>query len=396
MKHKILLSPFFVYALAFTSILLLYQIGWSDFYPELNGFLIYFMAITIFISLIFAIIQSKNLVIPTENIKLSPGFIKKSLIIIFLGYSLDFLYESTIPLLRTFSDSDYSYEDFSGIPTVHVILATFNIFFSMIMFSYYMSYKSKKNFFLFVLTMIPYVLLLNRGAFMIVFCAVIFIYLSKIKSINVKNIFKSLAILGVILYLFGVVGNIRQKQTKNEKTYLLRIGGATDEFLESGIPAEFYWSYIYMISPVGNLQNLIDEKRDDFNTDNFGFFISTELFPDFISKRVSSVMGYDEIIEKDLGSRYLVTINLNAPTTYFRPYLQLGSGGMILIFIVIMFSAWIYPKILKRSSPYYMISIASLNSIILLSTFNNMWYNVGTILLWPLIFDFFGKVKFKS
>ncbi|MCJ8497155.1 oligosaccharide repeat unit polymerase [Chryseobacterium salipaludis] len=395
MKHKILLSPFFVYAFSFTSILLLYQIGWSDFYPELHGFLMYFIICTVIISLIYALVQSKNLHIPTEKITFKRGFIKKSIVFLLIGYSLDFIYESTVPLLRTFSDASYSYDDFKGVPTLHAVLATFNMFFSIAMFLHYTSYKTKKNFFIFIASMLPYVLILNRGAFMIVFCAVIFIYLSKIKSINFKSVLKAISILAVILYLFGVIGNVRQKQTKTDNTYLLRVGGATDRFLESGVPAEFYWSYIYMISPMGNLQNLIDKKKDDFDTENFGFFVATELFPDFISKRISSALEYDKIVEKDLSSRYLVTISLNAPTTYFRPYFELGSGGMIIVFAVIMVSAFIYPKLIENSSPYYMISLASLNSIILLSMFNNMWYNAGTILLWPLIFNYFYTHKIK-
>lgn len=63
---------------------------------------------------------------------------------------------------------------------------------------------------------------MNRGAFMIVFTAIIFIYLAKTKSINIKNILKSAAILGIVLYFFGVIGNIRQTQTKNRKNLFFK------------------------------------------------------------------------------------------------------------------------------------------------------------------------------
>ena len=141
------------------------------------------------------------------------------------------------------------------------------------------------------------------------------IYLAKTKSINIKNILKSAAILGIVLYFFGVIGNIRQTQTKTEKTYFLRIAGATDKFLESGVPQEFYWSYIYLISPIGNLQNIVDHKADVFDTKNIGFFTATELLPDFISKRVSSIFDYDEIIKKDLIDR---------PRAAVRPHIRRG------------------------------------------------------------------------
>jgi glycosyltransferase involved in cell wall biosynthesis len=216
------------------------------------------------------------------------------------------------------------------------------------------------------------------------------------KSINIKNILKSAAILGIVLYFFGVIGNIRQTQTKTEKTYVLRIAGATDKFLESGVPQEFYWSYIYLISPIGNLQNIVDHKADIFDTKNIGFFTATELLPDFISKRVSSIFDYDEIINKDLGSRYLVTINLNAPTVYYNSYLNLGSAGMYIMYFIMMMAAVFYPKILNRiNNPYYLSAVASLNSILFLSMFNNMWFNIGTVLLWPIILDVFRRLRFS-
>jgi hypothetical protein len=236
---------------------------------------------------------------------------------------------------------------------------------------------------------------MNRGAFMIVFSAIIFIYLMKLETIKMNNLLKGIGIIAFVLYMFGVVGNIRQEQSKDDKEYLLRIGGASDSFIESGVPAEFYWSYIYIISPVGNLQNLINEKEDSFDAGKIGQFLSTELFPDFISKRLVSLLGYQEIIDRGESSNYFVTPILNAPTVYFSSFFLLGTTGLIVMFIVILISALFYPLLVSGSSNYHLSSIAMLNSIILLSTFNNMWYATGTILLWPVIFSFVSRLKLK-
>ena len=396
MKYKILYMPCFVYSIAFSFILILYQIGWSDLYPELHGFLLFFLLGTCVISFILALIQSKTLELPISDIKLSEKFIKRSLIFIITGNFLEFAYERTIPIISTLINPNFDYHDYNGIPTFHVILSTFNIFFCILLFDYFLSTKNRKHLYNFILTLFFFVLIMNRGAFMIVFTAIIFIYLAKTKSINIKNILKSAAILGIVLYFFGVIGNIRQTQTKTEKTYVLRIAGATDKFLESGVPQEFYWSYIYLISPIGNLQNIVDHKADVFDTKNIGFFTATELLPDFISKRVSSIFDYDEIINKDLGSRYLVTINLNAPTVYYNSYLNLGSAGMYIMYFIMMMAAVFYPKILNRiNNPYYLSAVAALNSILFLSMFNNMWFNIGTVLLWPIILDVFRRLRFS-
>lgn len=395
MNHKILYFPCFVYVISFGSLLLLYQIGWSDLFPKLDGFLLYFLIGTIVLSLILTFLQKRILSINVNDVNLKPLFVKRALYFIGIGYLLDFLYESSIPIVKTFFVSSYSYIDFNGIPTFHPMLGTFNIFFSILMADRYLANRNRSFFFQFILTLIPFVLIMNRGAFMIVFAAAIFLYLMRLKSLNFKSIIMSITVIGFVLYFFGVVGNIRAEQTKDDKEFLLRVAGATDSFIDSGVPVEFYWSYIYIISPMGNLQNLIIEKEDQFNIHNVGLFTTTQLFPDFMSKRLVSLFGYDEVLEKEDPSTYLVTPLLNAPTVYYGSYLLLGSIGLAVMYVVIMFSALIYPFLIKRNSKYYLTAIASLNAIILLSTFNNMWYAVGIILFWPIIFSVIDRVKLK-
>ncbi|UPZ16063.1 O-antigen polymerase [Flavobacterium humidisoli] len=393
MNHKILYLPCFVYVISFSSLLLLYQIGWSDLFPKLSGFLLGFLFITILLAFLLTFLQKKTLKINVNNVDLSPLFIKKALYFIAIGYSLDFLYEFTIPIVKTFLVSSYSYDEFKGIPTLHSILGTFNIFLSILLADRYLAIKNRKAFFQFLLTLIPYVLIMNRGAFMIVFSAFVFLYLIRLKKINFISVFRSLGIVLLVLYLFGVVGNIRAEQTKDDKEYLLRVAGATDSFLDSGVPVEFYWSYIYIISPMGNLQNIILEKEDHFEISNIGIFATTQLFPDFISKRLVAIFGYEDEIEAFDPSYYLVTPLLNAPTVYYGSYLALGSFGLIFMYVVIMISSLVYPLLIKKDSKYYLTALASLNSIILLATFNNMWYAVGTILLWPIIFSVADRIK---
>ncbi|MBF4492902.1 oligosaccharide repeat unit polymerase [Flavobacterium sp. MR2016-29] len=395
MKHKILYLPSFVYAVSFASILLLYKIGWSDLYPELNGFLMYFLIGTIILSFVLSLIQKRIMQVKINDIELKSSFIKRSMYFIIIGYSLEFLYESSIPIVSTVLNPSYGYDDFNGIPTFHVILGTFNIFFSILMFTYYLTDKKRKKLFHFIITLVPYILILNRGAFMIVFSAMIFLFLMRMKSINLKTILLPIVTLLIVLYFFGVIGNIRQEQTKDDKEYLLRVAGATDSFINSDVPSEFYWSYIYLISPLGNLQNLTDEKEDEFNINNVGIFASTQLFPDFMSKRLVSIFGYDEISLRANFSYYFVTPLLNAPTVFFVAYFLLGSTGMLIMYVMMMLSAFIYPYLVKRNSNYYLAAIASLNSILLLSTFNNMWYATGTVLLWPIIFCQIERIKFR-
>ena len=364
-------------------------------FPKFNTYLFGFLGSTIILSFILSFFQKKRIQINNNEVDLEPLFVNRSLCFIAIGNVLEFLYSSGIPIIQTIANPSYSYRDFTGIPTFHVILGTFNVFFSILMFNYYLTNKSKKKLFQFIATLLPYILVLNRGAFMIVFAAMIFLFLMRLKSISFRAILKPFLLLGIVLYFFGVIGNVRQEQTKDDKEYLLRVAGATDSFIYSGVPHEFYWSYIYLISPMGNLQNLVIMKEDTFDVNNIGLFTTTQLFPDFISKRISSLLGYEDILESNESVIYYVTPLLNAPTVYFASYFLLGTIGLVLMYLAIMFSALVYPYLIKRESKYYATSIASLNALILLSTFNNMWYAMGTILLWPVIFEFISRLKIR-
>ncbi len=78
----------------------------------------------------------------------------------------------------------------------------------------------------------------------------------------------------VLLYFFGVLGNYRMvKSSSNE--YFMEVAEATDSFRNSRIPKEYFWSYIYISSPLANLQNNINENRPE--QIRVKDFISTEL-----------------------------------------------------------------------------------------------------------------------
>ncbi len=395
MKHKILYIPTFVYSISYSIFILFYIIGWTNLYPNLSWNLGVFLLSTVLLSGVLSLYQKQKIRIQKSKINLSPSFIKYGFLFIAIGTILDFIYERSVPLITTFINPSYSYSDFNGVPTLHVLVATFNIFFSIIMFDYYYMNKSKKNFILFIQTLLPSILMMNRGAFMVIFCALIFIFLMRLPKLNIKKIFFTTLMIISVLYMFGVMGNIRQQQTKEEKEYLLRVGGATNSFINSPIPSEFYWSYIYIASPIGNLQNIINNKSDKFEEENLGIFTVSQLFPDFISNRLVDINDYKIKAKTSDAFNYLVTPLLNAPTTYYMPYYFLGIVGMIIMYLCLTLASFVYPLLIKNNSPFYIASIAALNSIILLSTFNNMWFNIGTVLIWPLVLNFFSRLNFK-
>lgn len=392
MKTRWFTNPIWVYSWIWIFVMLVYNLGWSNYYDNLSLKLVSFFVVTFFLSILGGYtleITKKNKFkkIQTSNYNLI------MLLFLWFGYILEFLYSGGIPLLLVLRGSFGNYKDFTGIPTFHVILASFTIFLGVYFFHQFISAKNNKKLILFlILSVLPNLLVLNRGAIMITLIACLIIYLMKQYIVRIYKIIKIALGILVVLYLFGQVGNMRNELSADNKEYILSLGGATDEFIYGNVPFEYYWGYLYIASPLGNLDNLVsnyDPKFDIHNVPNLMF----EFTPDFISNRLRIMFNNGEI--EDI-SNYLVVESLNAPTVYFRSYFLLGWIGIWSMFFFSMFSVICYLFILPTSGKYYLTGLGILTSIIILNTFGNMWVSSGTVLIWPLMFSLFDKIKFKN
>jgi hypothetical protein len=392
MKTKWFTNPIWVYSWIWILVMLVYNLRWSNYYNNLSLKLIYFFVITFFFSFLGGYIleiskKNKFKEIPVSNYNLT------LLLFLWVGYILEFLYSGGIPLLLVLKGSFGNYKDFTGIPTFHVILASYTIFLGVYFFHQFISTKTNKKLLLFlILAVLPNLLVINRGAVIITLIACLIIYLMKQYIVKIAKIIKIVLGILVVLFLFGNLGNLRNELSADNKEYILSLGGATDEFISGNVPFEYYWGYLYIASPLGNLDNLVnnyDPKFDIHNVPNLMF----EFTPDFISNRLRLMFNDGQI--EDI-SNYLVVESLNAPTVYFRSYFLLGWLGMWSMFSFSMFSVFFYLFILPSSGKYYLTGLGILSSIIILNTFGNMWISSGTVLIWPLIFSLFDKIKIKN
>ncbi|WP_278020423.1 O-antigen polymerase [Flavobacterium ginsengisoli] len=392
MKTRWFTNPIWVYSWIWIFVMLVYNLRWSNYYNNLSVKLISFFCITFFLSFIGGYIleitkKNKFKEIPVSYYNLT------MLLFLWVGYILEFLYSGGVPLLLVLKGSFGNYKDFTGIPTFHVILASYTIFLGVYFFHQFVSTKTNKKLLMFlILAVFPNLLVLNRGAIMITLIACLIIYLMKQNIVKITKMIKIVLGVLVVLFLFGQLGNVRNELSADNKEYILSLGGATDEFISGNVPFEYYWGYLYIASPLGNLDNLVnnyDPKFDIHNVPNLMF----EFTPDFISNRLRLIFNDGEI--EDI-SNYLVVESLNAPTVYFRSYFLLGWIGMWSMYFFSMFSVICYLFILPTSGKYYLTGLGILSSIIILNTFGNMWISSGTVLIWPLIFSLFDKIKIKN
>ncbi|MCO5947242.1 O-antigen polymerase [Mucilaginibacter flavidus] len=391
MNTKWLTNPFFVYSLSFLLVFSIYQLRWSDRYPPLSAGLIVFLFATFIISFFLAFVHEKHKINEFSKIEISKKRITV-LILVYMGFVLEFIYFGGVPILSAISNPDFNYKDFTGIPTFHVILGTFSLFYSVYLFHQYISADNDFwGLILFLISIFPNILVVNRGAIIIIIFACFVIYLMKIQRLRLKKIGLIIFSIAALIYAFGIIGNLRYSASKEDKEYILRIGGASDEFIQGDVPFEYYWGYLYIATPIGNMQNIINKKESRFVTGNVSSFIAGELFPDFISKRLVTMLGVEDF--SDDASKYFVIEVLNAPTVYYRSYYLLGWTGAVLMFVYSIAIMLFYPYLIPRSSKYFITGWACLVSIVLLNIFSNMWYASGTLLIWPLIANLFTRIR---
>lgn len=388
---RILTNPFTLYGVSILITLIIFELKWSQYYDHIGIQLLCFYIITTVISFVLSftpIIKRKNIFKPIKVDRKN----KIYFYIIFLGYLFEFAYCKSIPIITVTIGGVGNYRDFTGIPTFHVLLFCLSLFWAIYVFVQFQSQPKNRILKRYVLfSYVPYILLLNRGAIMTLLICSLFIYLLRIKKLDIRKLMYFCVFTILFFLMFGIAGNARDSAFQKDDTYILRLGGATEEFKNSSIPKSLFWGYLYIASPVGNVQNAVEHAEISETTiDDLKDLIVCCFLPDFMSKKLQD--GNEEVL--NTNSRFLVTPILNAPSLYFLPYLIYGWFGMILAFIYSILMIYVYAKIVPLKSKYFLVGWSMMLSTIVLNNFNNMWYFNGILMLmFVCAIEFISEIK---
>jgi hypothetical protein len=246
----------------------------------------------------------------------------------------------------------------------------------------------------------------NRGMLTLIIasCASVFIF-TKLNGVLSYKTLVVLSLVGIIfLYAFGIFGNIRSNKQRDvsnrylNSDYIMMVGDASDNFRDSYIPKPFFWGYIYISSPLANLQETMNyDYENGINSNSILKFINSSIIPDFISKRIDAMAG----LEYEAPKR--ITPELTVSTLYSPAYLELGWLGMVLLYLFFMTVVIIYRVLLDEGSSFFISGIAILNTITMFNFFNNMFVFTGLSfqLVYPIILGilyergYFKKLKIR-
>lgn len=384
------INPLYLYAISLIVALGAYFLHWSDYYNlSLTTDLLTFIFASSFISIVLG---KSSLYKRKCNFEPIAKSNKNKIVATFIavGFIAEFIYCGNIPFIDVIIKGIGGYRDFTGIPTIHVVLCNLNLFWGIYIFAQYVSNRNDKELKRYIFFHYAVLILtLNRGALVQLLFSNIFIYLLHLRNLKIKHIFYTCIAIVLFFLAFGIFGNARQANSQGDgSSYILQLGGATDDFVNSGIPKPLFWGYLYVATPIGNLQSVINNSTPDVSSENFLALNIENCLPNFISNRFQSKDVFPSGTLR--SNHYLVIETFNAPSVYFNPYLRLGWYGILWMFVFMIAIVFLYVILIPRKSKYFFVGWAGLCTITTLNTFNNMWYYDGGLTL--IMITFFAVI----
>jgi hypothetical protein len=362
-----LINPFAAYAAGFLLALSVYSLEYSDLYPPLQTPLKWFLLSTCGICCVLAIRLRGN----TLGLKFEPERLRTQSLIflaIMTGFIAELAWNGEVPLLAIASGADAVTARDYGIPVLHVAFAGFCYFYAVYWFDLYLMGQGRIFLFFSLSATSTSVLAFSRGAVIVTLIAITGVYLQR-RGFSRRLLLILAALFGAMLWGFGFLGDIRTHGASGE-SIILSVGDASDKFLHSNIPTEFFWPYLYTSSPLANLQlNVTDRVAPDSPE----LYVFLELLPDFISKR---------LVSEDTTASFsplLITQQLTVCTMYGRSFVLLGWAGLCISFLYFVAVCSICLRVLKHSK-YFVATTGILCALAFLGIFDNMLVVSGGIM----------------
>lgn len=317
MTARLSLNPFFWLILLFGVVLLLYPLGYSALYEPLCEELLLFLLLVLSLSVLFGALYLRLPEKGEEERRPLP--VKETLFFLSAGYAIEFCYAGHIPLAEELLGSSYTYMDFRGIPTFHVLLVTFSLYFAVRLFSEFLGAgKAERRSLFWALVFLFFLMatLYNRGLMLMAGFSCGCLFLAKGK----RGKLLLLPAGGAALYLFGLFGNLRSGSAWNDISYLSEVAKLDLSGYPAFLPKEFLWSYVYFVSPLGNLNHYLIHGSAEPNLNKLFLCV----LPDALTKR----LGFSREIP-------LVTPYLNVSTGFAAAFRYGSYGGMLFFFLAL-------------------------------------------------------------
>jgi hypothetical protein len=384
-------NPFYVYIATFGTALAIYQLGWSDIYPPMSNDTFVFFGSTFLAAALLG-----TFIAPAINAThhYQPGLLPKySWLFVVGSFLAELALSGGVPILLVIRGASFYVLEANA---THLHLFVFWSVYSTIRFADYL-YSGRRLYLLEAsLPIIFYILFIYRGPAIICLVSWVFVFIIKHRGVRLRH-FAVLSVVGAIVMLLnGLLGDARSPGQESAAV-------PSAAFRASGIPQTYFWSYLYATLPIANLQLSVDRiNKPQGSTEEF---LASELLPDTISKRVLPILNPRIRSSGYLATRDLlysweqpqVSPGLNIATIYGRSYGFFGWIGAAIMFVALATFIIVY-LILILKSPYRVVCLALLNTLVVFCLLNNMIASAATLplLILPLLLPPWRSVERTS
>lgn len=381
-------NPYSIFTVSWLLCLILYSFGWAEIFPPISPVLYYFLISCIITFYVTGIFFNKISLTKPGTVKVN---YKILLIINAILYSVNFLY-SGIPIIKGIRQEEF------GIPTLIVLATTFNCFCSVYCFYLFLIYRKWKFILYSFFCLSFFIMVFSRGNIMMSIVTMFFLWINiTAPKLSLKSIISIVSGVFLIVYLFGVAGNYRTINDLNNQgittdnsynsNVIMGLGGASASFKDSVVPGEFFWTYLYITSPLSNLQYNVNKNKISLSLTGVTHLFIDEVLFDTISKRI------DNLLNRKRTDADLIIEQLTVPTTLAGSYNYAGWWGMA----IFMFIFWLFPffyTFLIIKNPLGIIGISTLCTVYFFSIFDNMFILTSLMLqiFFPIVLFFTSRI----
>ena len=378
-----LLNPFYIYCFSFGVALFFYLWGWSVIYPELSGSLIVFLILSF---TIFALIGkhegSKFKLKFNSNLNCKGQLYLKDIIFFFILSMgiINVILMGYLPIL----ERSRNHLEF-GIPVLDPLFHSLSIFFSVFLFQSYLEIKKRRYLLYIFIVLLFHLIIFRRSATIWILISSINVYLLFKHKLSIKSVGLLFLCFPLFSFLFGGYGALRSNLSKS---YVIKELGASETFVNSGLNHNHYLTYLYISSPLANLQKNIDESEDFLSRRDFKNFFFFSIVPYSFTNR----------LEKDLKlikpEFYLIHPHLTVGTFFVISFYLSGWLGMMIMLLFLLLFIFLSKFVIINCPTVGITTFSILLTTIALLIFSNFLNILDVILMlfvYPVLFTLINK-----
>jgi oligosaccharide repeat unit polymerase len=259
-------------------------------------------------------------------------------IIFLLGISFEIAFFGGVPVLGLIGIGSLSYGDF-GIPGLHGVLNALFYTGCVVTFARVLLGSSKRVWLLTVTSIVYPILVVSRQVLISMLVQYLFIYFS-IRRPSARILVRTGVLVIATLLVFGFVGDAR-----SGRDAIIYIAAPTFDYPD-WLPSAFIWVYIYMASPINNVNHNIDITPNYIPLETAGSFIPSIVRDDFLA--ASGATQQWDLVNSDLNVSSLLQSFLT----------DFGVGGAIVFTLLcgVMFS-WLRRRASTSAAAFFLVIV---------------------------------------